>query len=104
MILVSKTYDIVTEESAEYGDIAESGFVFENSEYGFRELVRLMRNFPNPSCYPTMGEIHCWLSSDPSQDYFTGDVETESIHYSKDNPQRNAKYWRWAMRAVGVAR
>jgi hypothetical protein len=52
MILVNITYQVVTPESAEHGEDAESGFVTENAEYGFRELVkRLREEFTNPSCY-----------------------------------------------------
>ena len=97
MIRISNTYEIVTPESAENGEAAEQGFVFEDVGYTFRELVRLMEEFPNlfSSLPYTIGT---WLSSEPDPDYQTGAEETESIHYSHVNKPRSAKYWAKALR------
>lgn len=43
MILVNITYSIVTPESAENHDAAESGMLSENESMTFRELVEWMR-------------------------------------------------------------
>jgi len=43
MILISRTFDVVTPESAEDGESAESGFITESEFVTFRELVSLMR-------------------------------------------------------------
>lgn len=104
MILITKTYDIVTYESAENGESAESGFVFEDVEYSFRELVDMIERggFTNSSCYPPKGDTREWLSNEPDTDYVTGDVETESIHYSDKNKPRAAKYWTKAFRAANI--
>ena len=40
--LVSKTYSQTTPESAEDGDFSDSGFVWEDVPYTFRELVELL--------------------------------------------------------------
>lgn len=40
--LVSKTYSQVTPESAEFGDFFDSGFVWQDVPYTFRELVELL--------------------------------------------------------------
>ena len=40
--LVSKTFTQVTPESAEFGDFSDSGFVWQDVPYTFRELVELL--------------------------------------------------------------
>jgi hypothetical protein len=62
----------------------------------FRELVDLMREYSIPSCSPARGE--------PYQDPYSGEWTVTSVHYSRDNPPRMAKYWRAAMRAAGLVR
>lgn len=100
-ILVNITYEIVTEESAENGEAEESGFLAENSEYTFRELVDALREkFTNASCRSVSADVNTWFTREPDTDMYSGDVETESIHYSRDNPPKNAKYWEWAIRAA----
>lgn len=101
MILISKTYTEVTPESAEHGDHSDHGFVFEDVPYTFKELVRLLRDYPESSCYPARGSTHEWVSTDYYvDDYGTYTERQESIHYSRNNPARCAKYWRWAMAAT----
>lgn len=103
MILVNRAFSEVTPESAEAGDISECGMIRENEEYTFRELVRAMREHPQPSAWRATGDTSEWLSTGYGvSDYGTGTERGETLHYSCDNPPRNAKYWRWAMRAAGV--
>ena len=104
MILISRTFEVVTPESAESGDVAESGFLVESESVTFRELVSLMESHPNPSCYPARGEAYEWLSSHPSQDFRDCSETTESLHYCRENPPRRLKYWRKAMCAAGIIR
>lgn len=104
MILISRTFDVVTPESAEDGESAESGFITESEAVTFRELVSLMRDYPNPSCYPPSGDSGEWLSSHPETDYRDASETTESLHYSRENPPRRLKYWRKAMVAAGIIR
>jgi hypothetical protein len=104
MILISRTFEVVTPESAEDGDVAESGFLVESESVTFRELVSLMESHPNPSCYPPRGEAYEWLSSHPETNYRDASETTESLHYCRENPPRRLKYWRKAMRAAGIIR
>lgn len=104
MILISRTFDTVTPESAEGGDVADSGFLAESESVTFRELVSLMESHPNPSCHPPRGEAYEWLSSYPETNYRDCSETTESLHFSRENPPRMAKYWRKAMRAAGIIR
>ena len=104
MILVSRTFEVITPESAEYGESAESGFLVESEFVTFKELVTLMREHPVASCYPPRGETYEWLSTYPSQDYRDASETTESLHFARENPTRMAKYWRKAMLAAGIIR
>jgi hypothetical protein len=102
MILISRTYDIVTPESAESGDVSESGFLSENESVTFKELVSMMRDYCVPSNSRPSGSVNDWLSTYPSQDYLDCSETTESLHYSRQNSPRMAKYWRKAMLCAGI--
>lgn len=104
MIIISRTFEVVTPESAEDGEAAESGFLAESESVTFKELVSLMESHPNPSCHPPSGEACEWLSSHPETDYRDASETTESLHFSRENPPRRLKYWRKAMRAAGIIR
>jgi hypothetical protein len=91
-------------ESAEHGETEDSGMEFENVPFSFRELVDMIISdgLTNSSCYPAKGDIFEWLSNDGREDYRTAETETISIHYSRDNKPRSAKYWRMAFVVAGV--
>ena len=97
MIVISVTYEIVTPESAEYGEIADSGFIKENEQFEFRELINLMwrEGYRYPS--DSMGTPR-WMNTDGDTDYETGDVEYRSIHPGRD--QMSQKYWAKACKYI----
>ncbi|WP_323016419.1 hypothetical protein [Castellaniella sp.] len=96
-ILISKTYEILDEESLEAGETNDRGFEFEDKEFDFKELVRELENYPNPSCYP--GVPH-WVSSNDDPDLATGDTVIYSLHPGRD--ARSQRYWAKACRAAGI--
>jgi hypothetical protein len=101
-IKISVTYEIVTEESAEDGEVADSGFEFENADYGFRELVDYIQSegFTNPS---SSHGVPRWITTEVIQDrafFEDGEHRTLSIHPGKD--ARSQKYWAKACKAAGV--
>jgi hypothetical protein len=102
MILINKTYSIVTPESAENGEDSDSGFLSENEKVTFRELVNLMQGFPLPSCSQSSGEAWEWLTSYPETDFQTGEEETQSLHFSRQNGPWKEKYWKKAMQMAGI--
>ena len=105
MILVSKTYEVVTPESAEDGEVADSGFDQENEPYTFRELVATMRAHYEPSCWPVTQDTnpeHVWFTSGDDIDYVDGSTTRTSIHFSRSNPARNRKYWIKAAKMAGI--
>lgn len=98
-ILLSQTYEIITEESAADGEAAERGFDWQDCPHTFREVVDLIRDggFCHPSCSPG---VPAWLSADAEQDMHDGSYETKSLHPGRD--ARSQRYWEKACRAAGV--
>lgn len=71
--LVSKTYNIITPESVENGDFAESGFEYKNLEMDLRSLIDEIKD---GGFTENAGR---WLSTpDPERDFQTG----EEIYYN----------------------
>lgn len=87
VIFVSKTFEIVTPESAEYGDAEERGFEFEDVSYTESELEKELRNngymYLSSSGTPHSGT---WITThEEVEDYGDGSTITYSLHYSKQN-------------------
>lgn len=74
-----------------------------DEEVSFRELVELMRHNSPSTSHPT-GSVSEWITTDPYIDPYTGKTEEKTLHYSRENPSRNAKYWKLAMIASKVIR
>ena len=103
MLLIDKTFEIITEESAENGEVEDAGFSAVNESVSFRELVDMIRNkYFHSSQYPASRTTHVWFTSESEQDYITGEHRSESIHFSRNNPARKAKYWIKAMQLAGI--
>ena len=102
MLLIDRTFETIDEDSAEAGEAKENGFRAVNEPVTFRELVDLIKAHPHASQSPANPSPWVWFTTEAEQDYRTGEWTSESIHYSRDNPDRCAKYWAWAMRAAGV--
>ena len=99
MIKLSKTFEIVTEGSAENGEAAESGFDWEAVDHTFKDLCDILNDgeFINPS---ESSGCPRWLSSDSVQDMHTGEYETKSLHPGSD--RQSQKYWKKACIACGI--
>jgi hypothetical protein len=98
-IKISKTYQVVTPESAEDGDFADSGVEGED-QVTFRELIDIIRG-GEPSSYPvTPANInrHTWVTIQGGTDYRTGAETTYGIHF-KDTKAKE-KYWVKALLTV----
>lgn len=105
MIILSQTYEIVTEESADNGDIAESGFDWENVGHTFRETVELIESggFIHPSEYPCYypNAPRC-ITTEPDINYTTGEHESKSLHCADDPTSK--RYWAKACLVAGITR
>lgn len=82
--LVSRTYDIVTPESARIGDHAESGYEFEDTPMSLAEAIAELRDCSELSSAPIRSPRdlagHEWASTEPYQDPCNGSDRTESVH------------------------
>lgn len=89
MLLCSKTYEIVTQDSAENGEVGFAGFISENESFSFRDLVRELRSYTHFS--RSVVDRWTWVTSEPEQDYRSGEHRSESLHFA--GPEHKAKYW-----------
>lgn len=102
-LLISRTYSEVTPESAEDGDFSDTGFVYKDNEFTFRELVRELRDCCHLSASHPGDRSNVWASTGFStSDYSTGTEREESVHFSRSNHPRMIKYWRKALKAAGL--
>ena len=100
MLILSKTYQIVDEESAEHGEAKECGFEWQDAPHTFREVVELLTNeFTNPSC---SHGVPRWVMGEDDTDYVTGECTTYSLHPAKD--ARTQRYWAKACKAAGICK
>ena len=104
--LVTKTYEVVTPESAEDGEASDRG---ESDEWAgsAREVVEEIRRgwYVYPSLWPVAAAHmtgHEWLSSEPAiEDYSTNETWTYHLHIraadgSPLKPARLLRLWRAA--------
>ena len=92
MILISKTYEETTPESAEIGEFSDSGFDWEDEPYTFKELIEELKNYDYADNWAT---VDCGII-----DYDTLTYRTENLHYSHLNNPRSRKYWDKAINYV----
>lgn len=100
MILISKTFETMSQESAENGDYEDTGYCWENVECSFSELVSIIRGL-EPSQSPITNAAFVWFTEHGDIDYRTGEETSYSYHFSRDNKQGNMKYWIKAIKAAG---
>jgi hypothetical protein len=93
-ILISKTYEIITKESARNGDAQECGFEYEDQPFSFRDLLNEVRKFEEYT-----GD---WLTQYGSQNYHDGSYTNYSLHFSRSNKPRMKKYWDKAIKAANI--
>lgn len=99
MLQLSMTYETITPESAEDGEAADRGFVFEAYDCTARELADYIRRegFNSPSnSHGTPG----WLTAYGDTDPHTGEVENRSIHPGRD--VQSQKVWARVLRICGI--
>ncbi len=105
MISVSKTFEtLIPRGEDEYPD-EERGFEWENKQLTFRELVRELRDYSEPSCWPlnetAAREFAPWIRSEGDVDYRTGAETRYSLHLDDDKSPRMRRYWAKALRVAG---
>ena len=97
MMTLTKTYSIITEESAEHGDFAETGFEFKYQPATVRDVVDALRECLETSCVPLCETGHnCWASTNPEQDIFSGEWTTYTYHVEGVTPHQRRRLFRLA--------
>lgn len=93
-LLISRTFEEVTPESAEDGEVSDSGFVYEAQEFTFSELVReISRDGFFREGATEWLTTHVWVD-----DYATGTERREALHFDRANPEHLRKYFELALR------
>jgi hypothetical protein len=83
--LLSKTYAVITPESAEAGDYSDRGFEFQDREVNAREAVRAFRECSELSVWPANPQ-NCagtWANTEAQQDYLTGGSTEYAYHLTR---------------------
>ena len=101
---ISETYEIITEESAQYGDAEERGFNFKDEMMSFSELVDYIQS--NGFIWASDSDLsgYTWISTEPEQDYQTGDYESRGLHCDTDygRDTRASRYWIKALKLADI--
>jgi len=95
-ILVTRCYEEVTPESAEDGDFSDTGVVYENEPFSFRDLVSEIRK----GGFYREGSTEWLTTSHEVTCYRTLTSRAETLHFSRDNPERALKYFNLAVKAA----
>jgi hypothetical protein len=77
---VAKTYDVVSEESAREGDVADRGYEFEDTTMTLRDAVREVEKLGHIDEAQAHGDMLRFYDSEEHMDYGTGDVTTYALH------------------------
>ena len=95
---VNKTYAEITPESVDHGDFDDTGFVWEDEEYTFRELVEELGGH----AHWQLEEGADWLTTGfYTIDYGTGRDREESLHVRRPSP-RHERYYQVALKLAGL--
>lgn len=106
MILINEFFSRTDDESADAGDVCEAGVIAVDTPVTFRELVEAIR-YGMPSSWPATGDVGEWVGVDQGETrawFEEGVREERTFHYSRNNPARNAKWWRLAFRVAGLTK
>ena len=93
----SKTYQVITQESAEVGNFAESGFVYEENEMSVDDFMDEMGAFVEPcSCPYTITDLKdnfFFTDPDGELDYETGANTYHNYHIDQISDLERLKLW-----------
>jgi hypothetical protein len=106
VVTLSKTYSIVTPESACIGDAAEHGFEYEREDFSVRDAIDELSRCVELSSHPVRSPecaLGVWASTEPETDYRTADERTESVHIVAINGHEPTAMQSWRLlRAAGL--
>lgn len=100
--LVSKVYEVVTEESAEDGDVEDSGFVFQDEKMDESDIVGELKEgyiHPSSSSLSSLG----WVSTEAEQDMLDGSYTSYSLHIRNlDGSFISEEVWEHLLDSAGI--
>lgn len=106
-LLLSETFEIVTDESARHNDAADRGFIREDEPVTVKDAIGALRECCEPSSSPIRPETvtgYEWASTEAQQDYRTGEYESRSIHVKRaDGTRLSGRQLFRLFRAAGLA-
>ena len=84
---MNKTYETITPESAEKGEVAERGFIFKDKEMTFSEICQMIEE--DGYIHPSDSNDYCprWISTEGETDYRTGEETIYSLHPDLTDPE-----------------
>tara|TARA_R110002096_G_scaffold291900_1_gene486118 strand:+ start:2886 stop:3194 length:309 start_codon:yes stop_codon:yes gene_type:complete len=90
-MLLSTTFETWNQEDLEHGDTDKKGFIFQNEEYSFNDLLEELED----ECYHHLSnsilDSSTWISTDSNIDYRSGEETIYSLHFNGTDRQK--KYW-----------
>ena len=101
--IVSKTFEVVTQESAEQGDADSRGFEYHDEPMDRSDVVRELRRggYIEPSASFLSGLR--WVSTEAEQDYSDGSYTTYSLHIKNSNGQEiSGQEWKSLLEEAGT--
>jgi len=96
---IKTSYDIVTPESAEEGDVADSGWLdeegveMESWDEDETYVDAAVEWLENHGAMQYSGGGRGWYSTEPSQDYHTGESETQYFHLEGFTPEEEKEIY-----------
>jgi hypothetical protein len=97
LFLISRTFDVVTPESAQEGDIADSGFIFKDRPATLRECLDEVKTLGGIDYHDGENFYPC----DSSVDYCTGESTREFVHIRALTPSAG-RAWNRALAIVNL--
>lgn len=85
-MLISKTFSVVTPESAEIGDYDDQGFEFDNIDCSFSDMVYELKDLPSPRLNDwDHGSATVYGDESSHIDYRTGAETSHALHFKFEN-------------------
>ena len=90
-MLLSKTYETWDEEDLEHGDTDKKGFVFQDENYSFKDLLDELKDeyYLDLNCSNINHSDSISYCGD--LDYISGDKQVLTLHFNGTDRQK--KYW-----------
>ena len=83
-LLLTRTFEVITEDSAAEGDVADHDFEVQDEPTAVRDVIRELAACAELSTWPVRGPAdltgHEWATTEPVQDVHDGSWRSEAVH------------------------